>query len=112
MPSSVVVFGTLRSVAFGSITGSYTALGSPFAHPVRIIRIINNTNTDVFISLDGTNNNMYLPAGTFVLYDFTTNRELISPYFVIPNGTQLYIKYNTSPASGSVFVETIYGYGE
>ncbi len=37
----------IRTLAFGSITGSYTAIGGPFAYQSRIICFTNTTNADV-----------------------------------------------------------------
>ncbi len=112
MPSQIVHADALRSVSFGSITNSYTALGTAFAHPVRIIRIINNTNADMFFSFDGSTDNLFLPANSFVLYDVTTNREDNVVYFVFAVGTQIFIKYSSAPSSGTVYVECLYGQGE
>src|SRR5271170_4158851 len=100
MASQIAHVDPLRSVAFGSITASYTALGSSFAHPMRLFRIINNTNGDMLFSFDTVNDNIFVPAGSFVLYDLTTNREESITYFVFAIGTQLYIKYSTAPSSG------------
>jgi hypothetical protein len=79
---------------------------------MRMIRIINNTNGDVFISFDAVNDNLFVPANSFVLYDGTANNEDAVLYFVFAIGTQVYIKYSSAPSTGSVYVETIYGQGE
>lgn len=102
----------LRSVAFGSITGSYVAFGTPLGHQTRMLRFINDTDAAVFISTDGTNNMLYIPAGSFILYDVCTNREQAAPTFVFAVGTQFYIKYSTAPSKSSVYLECIYGAGE
>jgi hypothetical protein len=112
MTSQVVTFDTLRTVAHGSVTSSYVALGTAFTHPVRMIRIINNTDGDMFFSLDGSTNQLFVPASSFVLYDFTANRDHIAPYFVMANGSQLYVKYSTAPTKNDVWVECVYGRGE
>ncbi len=111
MSALVARFDALRSIAFGSITGSYLPIGTPFQHLVRIIKITNTTNTDMFISFDGTTDNDYVPAGGFVLYDITTN-GYTGTEFVQQLFTQIYVKYNTAPASGSVFVTGVFGRGE
>lgn len=110
--SIVAVPDTLRSVAFGSITNSYTALGTPTSQPCRMFRIINPTDGDMFLSLDGTNNQFYVPANSFVLYDLCTNREKNGELFVLPNNTQFYIKYSSAPSKNGVYIEVIYARGQ
>jgi len=103
---------TIRSVAFGSITNSYTALGTPLTHVTRLIRFINDTDTAMFISTDAVNNMLYLPAGSFILFDLTTNREASGDIFAFAKGTQFYIKYNTAPGARAVYIECVYGDGQ
>ena len=80
----------IRSVAFGSITGSYVALGSPLAYPARIICFTNTTDQDVFLSTDGSTNQILVPAGSFKLFDITTNhRPVNQDDFCFAVGTQL-----------------------
>lgn len=107
-----VVLDTIRSKAFGSITASYTTLGTPLGHATRLIRFVNDTDAAVFISTDGTNDMLYLPAGSFILYDLTTNREQTAPIFAFAKGTQFYVKYNTAPGARAVYIECIYGDGQ
>ena len=107
-----VTADTIRSVLFSSITNSYLALGLVFANQVRMMRIVNATDGDIFISLDGVNNHFFVPAGSFVLYDFTANKTTSSSTFVLPVGTQLYIKYSSAPSKLSVYAECIYAVGE
>lgn len=103
---------TLRSMAFGSITNSYQAFGSVLAHPVRMFRLINPSNGDLLFSLDGTNDHFFIPSTSFVLYDLTANRAQVGPTFVLPKGTQFYIKYSTAPTTKAAYLECIYGRGE
>lgn len=107
--TQVVQFETLRSIANGSISGSYAAIGTPFLYPCRMLCIINNTDGDMFISDDGTNNKMFVPKNSFRIYDFNTNRVLKDQYFSQQVGTQLYVKQSSAPTTGSVYVEVIYG---
>lgn len=114
MASQIVRFDTLRSVAFGSITGSFAALGSAFSHNVRVLKIQNTTDADISISFDGTNTNDYIPAGGFSLYDMTTNREgqNLANTFVFSINTQIYLKTDGSPTRGVVTATCVYGQGE
>lgn len=110
---AAVRFDTLRSKAFGAITGSYTTLGSALTQNWRVMRICNNTDGDLLISSDGTNDKIFVPAYGFVLYDLATNAENVknSDWFVLSIGTQFYVKYSTAPTVGSVYLEGIYSTG-
>jgi len=106
------MFDTIRSVAFGSITNTYAAFGSPLGHQTRMIRFVNDTDAGIFISTDGTNTMLYLPAGSFILYDVTANKEMAASTFVFAVGTQFFIKYSSAPTKNSVYIECVYGDGE
>lgn len=110
---AIARFDTLRSLAFGGISGTYAAIGTPLAHNWREFRIINATNGDVFISVDGTNNNFFLPANSYVLWDLSTNGAPTNNLddFVMSINTQFYVKQSTAPSSGAVYIEGIYARG-
>jgi len=100
-------------VAFGGISGTYAVLGSALSFPARMFKITNNTNGDLFISTDGTNNMLFVPAGGFTLYDCSTNAAnvKVTDNFLVPNGTQFYVKQSTAPTTGAVYLEIVYAYG-
>lgn len=108
-----VRFDALRTVAFGSITGSYTALGTPTTKNMRLVKIVNTTDADMLVSFDGTTDNDIIPAGGFALYDFATNAPATasSSWFVLAIATQIYVKYSTAPTLGAVWVVGIYSTG-
>ena len=111
MSAKKVYFDTLRSLAFGSISGTYAALGTPFTQEARIICFTNKTAGDMILSTDNTNadGQIFLPAGAFKLYDLTAN--LVpgkDDNFVIAKGTQFYVKQVTAPVSGAVYIEDVY----
>ena len=110
---AVVRIDTIRSKASGSITNSYTTLGSPLTRNWRIFRLVNTTDGDLMISVDGTNDNLVLPANSFVLYDLATNAANVadSDWFVMQIGTQFYVKYESAPTTGSIYAEGIYSTG-
>lgn len=112
MSSKKVYFDNLRSLASGSISASYAAVGTPLSVEARIICITNNTAGDMIFSVDSSNSagNLFLHSGSFKLFDLTAN--LVpgkDDNFVIAQGTQFYVKQVTSPTSGSVYIEVIYG---
>jgi hypothetical protein len=99
----------LRSLAFGSISGSYAAVGAPLANPCRLICITNNTDGDMLFSIDGTNDHLFVGAGSFKLFDVQTNsRPVNEDEYVFRVGTQFYVKESTSPTTGDVYIEALY----
>lgn len=111
MSSNIVRFDAVRSLAFGSITASYAVLGIPFAHAMRVLHFINNTDAAMMISFDGTTDNAPILAQSFALYDLTSDQDE-NESFRYENGTQLYIKYLSAPTTGTFYVVAIYGKGE
>lgn len=107
---AVARFDVIRSLAFGGISGSYATIGTPLTQNWREFRIVNGTNGNVFVSADGTSDNFFLPANSFVLWDLSTNAPPISDTdtFVMGIGTQFYVKQSTAPTSGAVYIEGIY----
>jgi curli biogenesis system outer membrane secretion channel CsgG len=109
--SVIVAVDSYRTLASGSISGTYAAVGTPFAHPMRLIKIINTCDTGMSISFDGVADNDFIPAGSFSLYDLCTNEVTDSGWF-FRTGTQVYVKQLSAPSSGSVYVIALYGQGE
>lgn len=110
---AVARFDTLRTLASGSIGAAYAAVGTPLTHNWRMFRLVNNTDGDMFFSADGVNDNFFLPAHTFLLWDLATNSPPIasSDSFVLALQTQFYVKRSTVPTTGSVYVEGLYARG-
>lgn len=111
MSAKKVYFDTLRSLAFGSISGTYAAVGTALTVQARIVCITNKTQGDMIFSTDNTNasGQLIVPAGSFKLFDLTAN--LIpgkDDSFVLAEGTQFYVKQVTAPTSGSVYIEVVY----
>lgn len=98
---------TLRTLAFGSISGAYAAIGSAFVQPSRILIIQNFTDVVLTYSFDGINDHLELPANGQIVLDVTTNQVQTLGCF-IAQGTKIYVK--GSPGSGSANVSTFYGF--
>ena len=111
MQAQICTFDQIRTVAFGSINATYTALGTSLGHLTRLIILTNNTDKDVSVSIDVVNDYLYLVAGTFKLLDISTNKE-INCNFYLPIGLQFYVKYVSAPSKGNFFIECVYGVGE
>ena len=101
---SKVLPGVLLSIASSTITGAYEAAGT-LLHPARIVKFTNNTTQDVTLSWDGTNNNEYIPAGSFLLLDFTSNAVAGAP-LQVNNGTVFYVK--GTAGTGNFYISYYY----
>jgi hypothetical protein len=100
---------TLRTLGFASIAATYTAVGPPFSYQARIICFTNTTDEDVIFSMDGSTDEIIVPAGSFKLLDITTNHRPVNmDDFCFAIGTQWYVRYTSAPTSGSVYIEVIY----
>jgi len=111
MSSNIVRFDAVRSVAFGSITNAYVALGIPLGHAMRVLHFINATDGNIMVSFDGTTDNAPVIAESFSLYDLTSDQDA-NESFRYEIGTQIYIKYLTAPTTGSFYIVEVYGKGE
>ena len=98
----------LRSLAHGSISGTYAALGTTLVYPARILKIVNNTDGDMLVSTDGVNDMDFLAANSFVLYDLSTNRQVAGQQYTFPAGTQFYVKQSTAPTKNSIYLVVVY----
>lgn len=98
----------LRSLAFGSISGTYAAIGTPLGQMVRIIHVSNLTDQTMTFSFTGNTDHFVLPSGSFILLDLTAN-EIGDGGWFVSEGTQLYVKQtSTPPTSGAVYVSAFY----
>ncbi len=102
-------FDEIRTLAFGSISGTYASVGTPLANPARGVCFSNNTQGDVMFTDDVTKDKIFVKAGGFKLWDMQAN---INPQFddkyVLPIGTQFSVKLLSAVVSGSVYIENIY----
>lgn len=104
-------FDTVREVAFGSIGAAYGAVGSALTDHARILRFVNQTDAQVYISLDGSSDQIRMAANSFFIVDCATNRIRDDGLFV-PVGTIFYAKRAAgAPTSGSLWIEVVSGAG-
>lgn len=100
-------FNAIREIAFGGISGTYAALGTALTDHARIIRFVNSTNAEVYVTTDTSENELRIAAASFVLYDFSSNKIRDDGLFV-HIGTQFYVKQvSGAPTSGGVWIEVI-----
>ncbi len=102
-------FDSIRTTAFGGISGTYASVGTPLTIPARGVCFTNLTQGNMMFTDDVTKDKIIVPAGGFKLWDIQAN---INPQFddkyVLPIGTQFSVKQITAPISGSVYIEVIY----
>ena len=96
-----------RTLAFGSISGSYAAVGSPFVHPARIVLFQNQTDSTIVFSLDGVNDHFSLLTNTSFVLDVSSNKDANGNGFYIAANTTIYV--SGSPGTGQVEVGVFYG---
>jgi len=104
MPSPKTIFNPAIHAAFGTVTASYTKIGSPLTIPIESINIVNNFNQDVILSTDGITDMLYLPNGSFSI-SLNSGAFRDKDVCAIPANTQFYIKAaSTLPTSGSLSI--------
>lgn len=97
----------MRVDAFGSITGSYTALGSPTSPSVAQYEVINTTNQGLRFSWNGTTDHFYIPAFSHKVIDICSNKS--NNHLFMGAHEQLYVKHEgVAPTSGNVYFVTMY----
>jgi hypothetical protein len=103
----------LRSVGFADIVdadGDYIPIGTGFANPARIVAIQNFTDTYLFFSLNGVDDNIVLPAGNAIFLDLCSEKTNQSGYYVAPVGQIIFVRgiADDLPAVGEVYVTVSY----
>jgi hypothetical protein len=117
MGSNIVRFDAVRSAAIGVITTSYTKFGIPFAHAMRVLHFINDTNGTYMFSFDGVTDNFPLLGDGFSLYDLTSDQDG-NESFRYEQQSQLWIKQLIAATSSAgaqtdtVYAAAVYGKGE
>jgi hypothetical protein len=104
-------FEPLRTLAFGGISGSYAVVGTPLEHQVRAFCITNDTQGDMIFSLDNTlaEGHMFIARGSYKLYDVQSNMNAqFDDKYVLAIGEQFYVKQETAPVDGAVYIEVLY----
>lgn len=104
-----VAYETLRSLAYTSIGSSFTAVGTGFFNPCRILKIKNLTNANIIVSFDGVNNHDVIPATSGEIDDYGSDKASQIGVFNQKAGTIVYVKQESgAPTSGTLYVTVIY----
>ena len=98
----------LRKLAFGSISGSYAALGGALQNPIVQFKIANDTDANIILSYDGINDHEFVADISFVLFDIGSNKSIGNGLF-LAKGDILYVKQESgAPSSGNVYMSAYY----
>lgn len=88
---------TLRSIDSAALTGGYDLIGTPLENPSFILKMVNNSDVLVTVSIDGSTDIDVCPASSFFLYDEMSD---------FPAGTQFYVK--GTAGTGLIYLATQY----
>ena len=98
----------IRTLAQGSISGTYMGIGTPLQFPSRLLFIQNLTDALLSFSFNGIDDHFILPENSNFVFDITTNTpQTLGVY--ISAGTRIYVKEIGLPSTGSVYVSSFYG---
>jgi len=105
--TSRLLYENLRSLDTAG-AAAYTALGTPLANQGTLIKMVNLSNKNLLISVDGTNDVDICPANGFWLYDVTSDSTIQSSIFT-DKGRQYYVKTSDAAAgTGLVYLVVQY----
>ncbi len=99
----------LRSIAFGSISGTYAGIGTALLNPARIVYLVNTTDVLLTFSFDGVNDHFVIPSQSYLLIDVTSNMTVMGGALSVAQGQRIYVK--GAPGSGTVYLSTFFGTG-
>ncbi len=104
-------FDAVREAAFGAIGAAYAAVGGAITDHARMVRFVNQTDAQVYISLDGSTDHIRMAANSFFILDFSANKVRDDGLFV-PVGTIFSARRQAgAPTSGSLWIEVVSGAG-
>lgn len=93
----------LASFDTSTLTGSYQAIdASGFDSPCVIVKMYNGGSVAVTVSWDGTNDHDYMPSGSTLILDITSNSQRANQKFVAESGQKIYLK--GSAGTGSFYL--------
>jgi hypothetical protein len=108
---SIADFDSIRSLAAGSISGSYAAVGTPLDFKTRGVCLTNDTQGSMMFTNDVTKDKVFVKAGSFKLWDVQANMNAqFDNSYILPINTQWYVKQLEAPVDGNVYVESLIGY--
>lgn len=92
----------IREVAFGSINATYDPLGAAFLHDVFLVSMFNDSDANMYLTVDGATDQIKVAAQSGRVFDYKTNDMYRK------KGTQFSIRYETAPTLGGFWLEVEY----
>ncbi len=100
------VLRTLDSSTMSS-SSTYYKVGTALLHPSYKLKMVNNSNVLVTVSIDGINDYDVCPANSFWLYDETQAQISTCSSPAIPQGTQISVK-SAGAGAGLIYLVSQY----
>ncbi len=97
-----IAWEPLRTLDSATLSGGYLAVGTALAFPSYILKMVNNSNVLVTVSIDGSTDIDVLPANSFWLYD----EDKTQSHEGMPIGTQIFVK--GSAGTGLIYLVSQY----
>ena len=103
-----LVYDTIRSVDTATAT-TYVKVGTALSTNASIVKMVNLSNKNLLISIDGSTDVDILPSNGFWLYDVTSDSPQESGSVFVEKGRQYWVK-TTDGAAGTGLVYLIIQY--
>jgi len=98
-----------RSLDFTALGVVYSTLGSPMMHPIRQIILQNSTDTEIWLSNNGIDDQIPMQPHSYMILDITSNKTIPVGFF-LAEGQQIYVRQRGGvPSVGTIDMSVIYG---
>lgn len=98
----------LKEFDAASLTGSFQNFGAILANPGYYVVLSNESNVGVYITTDGTTNQIRLSPGQILpLTFYSRHNTLTEGAYVLKKGTQLQIKQVTAAGVGAIIANVL-----
>lgn len=101
-----IAWETLRSLDSATLSGGYLALGTPLLFPSYKLKMVNNSNVLVTVSINGTSDIDVCPANSYWLYDESQAQFNTANFPTVSAGTQIFV--NGSAGVGLIYLVSQY----
>ena len=102
-------FEAVKTATHTGAGAAYAAVGTQLAHPAYSILITSSFDKAIWLSTDGTNDYLLIPAGSNVAIDIAANKQGTA-ILSLPVGTQFYMKQGPdgAPSTGDIGITPMY----
>lgn len=83
---------TLTSIDSATFVNTFQTLNASLTGACIILRVINNSNTDIIVSYDGIHDQDFVPKNTILQLDFQTNSQPNNKRCTMPIGTHVWVR--------------------